>query len=152
MRVTGADPYQKRGFMSKKMIMDEVLSKAPNRRRLLKSLGIASAAATMAGTANKLSADPLTPTPEDVLQFALNLEYLEAEFYSIATTGKKLEERGFEIWGVGEPGNAPGPTKTRFGAVDFCDREFDTGAIALDIAADEIAHVQVLRKALQDNG
>jgi hypothetical protein len=92
------------------------------------------------------------PTPEDVVQFALNQEYLEAEFYSIATTGKTLEERGFEIWGVGEPGNAPGPTKTRFGAVNFCDREFDTGAIARNIAPDEIAHVQVLRKALQDNG
>jgi hypothetical protein len=138
--------------MGKKTIIDEVLSKASNRRQLIKSLGIASATATTSGSLSKLSADPSTPTPEDVVQFALNLEYLEAEFYSIATTGKTLEERGYEIWGVGEPGNAPGPTKTRFGAVDFCDREFDTGAIALDIAADEIAHVQVLRKALQDNG
>jgi hypothetical protein len=36
--------------MSKKMIIDEVLLNAPNRRRLLKTLGIASAAATWLAT------------------------------------------------------------------------------------------------------
>lgn len=135
--------------MSPANIADEVVSQAPNRRRMLTKLATA---ATMAGAALRLSGDPSTPSPEEVVQFALNLEYLEAEFYSIATTGKTLEERGYEIWGVGESNNSPGPTYTRFGRVDFCDRRSNLEHVARDIAADEIGHVQVLRKALENNG
>jgi hypothetical protein len=51
----------------------------------------------------------------------VSLTSLGGEFYSIATTGKTLEERGFEIWGVGEPGNAPGPNWLRLGRVVLFD-------------------------------
>src|SRR6476646_5121593 len=40
---------------------------------------------------------------EDVLNFALNLEYLEAEFYTYATTGKSITS-----FGVGIKGRAAG--------------------------------------------
>ncbi len=122
--------------MKKRTLVDEVLSQAPNRRRILTKMA---AAATIAGSAVRLKGDPSNPTPEEVVQFALNLEYLEAEFYSIATTGKTLQERGYEIWGVGEPGNAPGPTYMRFGRVDFRDRRSHLEHVAYDLAADESA-------------
>ncbi len=138
--------------MGVKTNLDEVISAAPNRRKLIKRLGVSAATAAFAGSAVKLSADTPTPSPEEVVQFALNLEYLEAEFYSIAITGQTLEARGYEIWGVGQAGNNPGPTTTRFGAIDFPHNVFNTRAIVTDIAADEIAHVQVLRKALESTG
>ena len=40
---------------------------------------------------------------QDVLNFALNLEYLEAEFYTYATTGKSITS-----FGVGIKGRANG--------------------------------------------
>lgn len=137
--------------MNADKIIDQVVKEAPNRRGMLKKLGIASAAAA-AGTAvtgkRLRAAVPATPSPIDVVQFALNLEYLEAEFYSIATTGQKLEQRGYDLSGTGNSG----PTTTSYGAVNFANNFVLTGAVAQDLAADEIAHVQVLRNALLANG
>jgi Ferritin-like domain len=136
--------------MAVRNIIDQVVSASPNRRSLLKKLGIASAAVTAAGSAGalRLNADPTTPSPIDVIQFALNLEYLEAEFYSIATTGATLEKRGIDISGTG----TPGPTTTKYGQVAFTNNTLFTSAIAVNIATDELAHVRDLRTALLDNG
>jgi Ferritin-like domain len=133
--------------MDNKEIYTEILSKAPNRRGMLKKLGISSAAVAV-GAGLKISAQSATPTATDVVQFALNLEYLEAEFYSVATTGQMLEAKGIDLTGIG----TPGPTTTAFGAVDFSDNLSFTGSVAQDIAADELAHVEVLRQALKSNG
>src|SRR6185437_5621504 len=40
-----------------------------------------------------------TITDQDILNFALNLEYLEAEFYTLATTGKTIDQVGVGITG-----------------------------------------------------
>jgi hypothetical protein len=48
---------------------------------------------------------------QDVLNFALNLEYLEAQFYTYATTGKSITS--FE---VGIKGLATGANQTEGGA------------------------------------
>lgn len=137
--------------MQKNEMIEEVVAKATNRRSLLKNLGIASAAVTAAGSLGslKMNADPATPTAVDVLQFALNLEYLEAEFYSIATTGQTLEARG--VVGITGSGQS-GPTTTQYGKVNFGNSTVFTGAVATYIAADELNHVKLLRNALSAAG
>jgi hypothetical protein len=88
------------------------------------------------------------PAPGDVIQFALNLEYLEAEFYSVATTGLTLTQQGVAVTGSG----TAGATTTRYnvGPVDFT----STAAFrtAINIATDETNHVILLRAALTANG
>ena len=46
---------------------------------------------------SKLFADPASPTAIDILQFALNLEYLEAEFYTVATAGVTIDQPPYNI-------------------------------------------------------
>lgn len=85
----------------------------------------------------------------DILNFALNLEYLEAEFYTYATTGKSITS-----FGIGTKGNADGDNPanggtTKGGAkVTFSQEESILHDIAAQIAADERAHVVLLRGAL----
>ena len=86
---------------------------------------------------------------QDILNFALNLEYLEAEFYTYATTGKSITS-----FGIGTKGRASGSNPTTGGAtvggkqVTFSDNESVTRDIATQIGADERAHVVLLRGAL----
>jgi hypothetical protein len=75
----------------------------------------------------------------DVLNFALNLEYLEAEFYNRAVNGAGLSSA--DTGGAGTQGTVAGGTPV----------PFKTPAIAqyaAEIAADELAHVRFLRGAL----
>lgn len=75
----------------------------------------------------------------DILNFALNLEYLEAEFYSYAVFGTGIA--GTLRTGVGFQGaTIPGRK------VNFTDPV--VAQYALEIAQDEIAHVRFLRTAL----
>jgi Ferritin-like domain len=86
---------------------------------------------------------------QDILNFALNLEYLEAEFYTYATTGNSIVS-----FGIGTKGRADGSNPMDGGTtvggkqVTFSGSEQFTHDIASQIASDERAHVVLLRGAL----
>jgi hypothetical protein len=113
------------------------------RRALLRNAGLGAALfGVLGGGAAALrpgTADAATITDGDILNFALNLEYLEAEFYLRATTGAGLSPS--EVTGTGTPGAATGGY-----AVPFSNPYLK--ALAEDIAADEHEHVTFLRAAL----
>ncbi len=138
--------------MANKDLISDVLAQSPNRRSLLKKIGMAGAAAgaAMATGGLKLSADPTSPTPVDILQFALNLEYLEAEFYTVATSGKTIDMAPYNIQISGQGNNLGAATGGH--QVNFGNSLVFTGQIALEIAQDERDHVTLLRTALSNAG
>jgi hypothetical protein len=90
-----------------------------------------------------------TPTPTtsatsgindaDILNFLLNLEYLEAQYYALATTGTGLADT--LLTGTGTLGKVTGGTKVTFS-------DAVVGQMALEMAQDQLAHVEFLRAAL----
>jgi hypothetical protein len=113
------------------------------RRNFLKNVGLAgagiAAGAVIQGCSDsRTSSNPVAQSvPEtDVLNFALNLEYLEAEFYSVAVTGNTLSS------------SVTGGTSTATGGakVTFTDQRI--ADIAAEILNDEMLHVKFLRTAL----
>jgi hypothetical protein len=113
------------------------------RRNFIKNVGLAgagiAAGAVIQGCSdNSTSANPKAQRiPEtDVLNFALNLEYLEAEFYSVAVTGNTLSSSV-----TGGTSTATGGAKVTFSDTRIAD-------IANEIYNDEVLHVKYLRTAL----
>lgn len=124
-----------------------ILKNRVSRRKFMAGVGAgagtaALAAATGCGGSSKKSTTPPPPPPSgvtdaDIFNFALNLEYLEAEYYLRATTGAGLS--------ASDVGSKPG-TVTGGAAVAF--KTPAIAAFAAEIAADELAHVRFIRKAL----
>ncbi|BDZ51899.1 hypothetical protein GCM10025867_41400 [Frondihabitans sucicola] len=123
-----------------------------DRRRFLTAAGVTGVGAGVAVLASgapafastkaadaKAAADAGEVSDAAILNFALNLEYLEAEFYLRAVTGVGLPSSMID--GIDPQGGVVGGSKV----------PFKTGAIksiATEIAADEKAHVAFLRGAL----
>ena len=135
--------------MAKDSLVSNLLEQSPNRRSLLRKLGMATAAVgtIAAGGEKSLLGQASSPTVVDVLQFALNLEYLEAEFYTTATMGKTIDQVGIGIDGPGVSGATTG-----WNQVNFSNNFIFTGQVAMEIGADERAHVTLLRGALNAAG
>jgi hypothetical protein len=119
-----------------------------SRRAFAKAMGLAGAGMGSFLT-KEAGAQTITPSPANdiaILQFALNLEYLEAEFYSYATTGQSISAAGVKITGGGTAGGTTGGQQVSF---------FNNSTLALSIAqiaADERAHVTLLQTTLTSLG
>ncbi len=116
---------------------------ALGRRRLMKGVGagaVALGALGGASIATSTSASAATYTDADILNFALNLEYLEAEYYLRAATGQPLGAYT-GLTGVGTPGTVTGGSLVPF-------QNPALAYYALRIANDELSHVRFLQTAL----
>jgi len=117
-----------------------------DRRSLIGRLGAgaagAAAVSAIAAGGLALSAQPAEAqavNDVNILNFALNLEYLEAEFYLRAFLGYGLQ--GSDRTGVGTPGTVTGGS-----AVPFTSQAIAQYAQVL--AVDELTHVRFLKGAL----
>ena len=114
------------------------------RRRFMRDVGLGAAAiGTMAAGGLAASTRPARAqgvTDVDILNFALNLEYLEAEYYLRATTGQGLAA-SLTSGSVGTQGTVLGGSAVPFKTVAVAQ-------YAQQIALDEQAHVRFLRSAL----
>lgn len=111
------------------------------RRSFLRSVGLGAVGAS-ALAAQIRPAEAQSISDIDIFNFALNLEYLEAEFYQRAAYGTGLQAS--DVDGGGTPGTVAGGRK-----VPFSDPNI--GKIAVELANDELAHVRTLRRALGSN-
>ncbi len=112
------------------------------RRVFLKTSGLAAASAAVFGTAASGSAQAQTATPPSdvqILNFALNLEYLEGEYYTRATTGQGLDSS--LTTGQGTPGDVIGGSQVTFNNPLLA-------SYAQEIASDEQSHIRFLRTTL----
>ena len=136
-------------------VLPAIAARRTTRRRMLAEAaavtGVAVAGGTLLGRPSR--ADAVTPkgltygargsrvriNDNDILNFALNLEYLEAEFYQVAAFGTPLTAG--DITGTGVQGVVNGGSKATF--TDPIIQQYAT-----EIATDELNHVRFLRKAL----
>ncbi len=123
---------------------------AGDRRRFLRTAGLAGlgavAATAMVGAGTGVASAATTREDDTkgisdsaILNFALNLEYLEANFYSFAVHGCPIPSS--LMGGLGHQGGISGGK-----AVPFKSKGIQQ--LAQEIAGDELAHVSFLRSAL----
>jgi Ferritin-like domain len=139
--------------------LTELLDRAVSRRKFVAGVGATAGATAVLGLTGCGSGSTPSPTPtptptptpvaftdSDILNFALNLEYLEAQFYLYAATGAGLQAADisagsaspFKTVGTVTLGNAaavPGLTPAQQDILN-------------EIAYEERAHVRFLRSAL----
>ena len=119
-----------------------------DRRRFMRSAGLAGLGAVGAAAVLGTGAASAATTKDEgaggisdsaILNFALNLEYLEANFYSFAVHGIAIP--GSLMSGQGTQGGISGGRQVPF-------KSRGIKQLAQEIAGDELAHVAFLRSAL----
>lgn len=131
--------------------LDSIIS---SRRALLTLGGAALAGLAFAPKSNAQATTP-TYTDFDILNFALNLEYLEAQFYTLAASGQTIDQLNVGI-GSGTNATTGGVLTpiTKSGGPAACKVNFQNaviGAYASEIADEERKHVTFLRSVLNSN-
>ncbi|MBE7158775.1 MAG: ferritin-like domain-containing protein [Rhodospirillales bacterium] len=133
-----------------KAVKDEVSSEQSpkkidlqaGRRTFLQAVGLGAAGTALFSGASIRPAHAQMVMDADVFNFALNLEYLEAEFYLRGSTGQGLADA--EVTGTGTLGPVSGGRQVQFDSQT-------TANYANEIARDERLHVNTLRNALGSN-
>ena len=133
-------------MFNKRHALEELVSNPISRRNFARTIAGAGAFAGVAGligtTVGSVGLDAQSGiTDVDILNFALNLEYLEAEFYTVAVTGRRIADLGIGTSGTGNPGATTGGKQVSF-------PEARVAITAQQITADEQVHVSYLRTAL----
>ena len=132
--------------------LDSIISS----RRALLTLGGAALAGLAFAPKSNAQAAGATFTDNDILNFALNLEYLEAQFYTLAASGQTIDQLNV---GIGSGTNAATggvATPITKGNNNYasCQVNFQNTVIrdyAVEIADEERKHVTYLRNALSTN-
>ncbi len=113
---------------------------AAGRRAFLSTLGVGAAGAlVLSGSAGSAVAQAAAPSATDVFNFALNFEYLGAEFYLHAAYGTSLGAGDIE--GTGAQGSVSGGRQVPF-------QDPLIRSIAQEFATDEVGHTRFLRAIL----
>jgi len=123
--------------------LDDIIVKS---RRKMLSLGTSALAGLVLAGMTKKAEAQTTLTDNDILNFALNLEYLEANFYNLAVYGVTIDKlpTPIAITGTGTQGTVT--TKASFAPVPFSIPTIK--AYATETALEEGRHVSFLRGAL----
>jgi hypothetical protein len=128
-------------------LIDEVI--VSGRRKMLALGGAALASLAFGGVRIAKAA---SYSDSDILNFALNLEYLEAQFYTLATAGTTIDQLKTPIGiGAGTSATGGGTVTTKPGGPAACLVSWTIPAIqayATETAQEERNHVSFLRNAL----
>jgi len=125
--------------MSKRDWIADLIDNRVTRRAFARA-ALASGAWAAVASVLERAADAQSLSDEDVLNFALLVEYVDTEYFTMATYGRRLEEVGIPVTGRGRQGPTVGG-----GAVSL------SGAVrvlAEHLTVDEQGHVLTLRQAL----
>jgi len=129
-------------------VLERIVNNSSDRRKFMKQVGVTglgAAAATMVGNSllGKAYAQSSSSAVTDtgILNFALNLEYLEAEFYAVATYGSTLLELGVLTSSEESGPTTGGNMVPNFGSSPLA-------FLATALRENEISHVLYLRSVL----
>ena len=123
--------------------IDETIARSRRSMMLLGGTALAAMAFTKAANAAAV-------TDTDILNFALNLEYLEANFYTLADSGQTIDQAGIGV-GAGTTATGTVSVVTKSGGPSACQVPFTSSTIkayCTETAKEERAHVSLLRSAL----